>query len=232
MFSMKLYYDTLAPNARAEQICAQHTICFCESGSAVVNGEAIAPIPVADWANGIKGDTVYCIDSVVMQAGPEGAVIWRFELDRDEAVHIAQGEGVDSILKKVRKPQMFALVPNTTWTLTLDSVMNFLGTTGLHSTHGSGIRVLMEGEVSVRSRMGDNGDCSKKGDTWYEEGSYPLVTTTPDDVPASFLRFIIMPYEYMEFHDSGNWLEGKGGLKPSKVKNAWRLLSQQLVTLH
>lgn len=70
----------------------------------------------------------------------------------------------------------------------LDAIVDFEGSTGLHSNPGSGIRCLVQGQLYVESAKGEDSASSMTGDTWYEEGAYPVVTTTEPGVSTTFLR--------------------------------------------
>ena len=83
---------------------------------------------------------------------------------------------------------------------------------------------------SSKQRMPEPGwECSdntKTGDAWYEEGSYPIISTTYGDEPAAFLRGMILPVEYDEYPDTAMWIEGE-----KKVQSSWKNYSQQVIML-
>lgn len=217
MYSLKLYFDTLDPLAKMDPIYSQHSICYILNGSAVINSKKLT----ADECH-------YCQDLVDISAGEQGAVIWRWELERtDHAIHIGTGIGVNSILKMARPIGMFQMVPTGRWMFRLDCIYNCEGCTGLHSHPGSGIRAMVSGHMKVESNVGETSDNDGCGAVWYEEGAYPVISTVADGSIARFMRCMIMPAEYMTCtSESPNWIEGS-----KSVKSDWKGYFQKVVTL-
>jgi hypothetical protein len=185
-------------------------------GAAVVNGQALQ----ADQA-------VYCKDVTSITAGEKGAVIWRWELVRtDEPNNLAWGEGVTSRLRMSRRIRMFELVPTSKWLFRLDCIYNNRGSTGLHSHPGSGIRCMLKGHLRVESDKGESSDNRLTGDCWYEEGSYPLISTSAPVESDDLLRGMVLPPEYARYPDTAIWIEGK---KP--CESDWKSYVQTIVTL-
>lgn len=215
MYSLKLYHETLAPGAKMDYIASQHTLYYVFDGSVTVNGNEMK-----------KDEASYFPDYIDVKAGPQGATIWRWELERtDKAPDIGSGDGVDSIMRMAREPQMFRLLPTGKWLFRLDCIYEFRGTTGLHSHPGSGIRSMLEGYMDAESRVGENSHNVGYGACWYEEGSYPLVSTVPEGKTANFLRGMILPVEYDTYPDTATWIEG------NKAESKWKAYVQQVVTL-
>ena len=216
MYSLRLYEDKILRGAVSEQVKSQHSIVYVVSGSVTLNGEEIE----ADHAR-------YFADLGLIKAEREDAVIWRFELTRTaEPNAFLKGEDITSILKIERRVRMFDLSPRTNWLFRLDCIYDNLGSTGLHSHPGSGIRCLLEGNLHVRGAIGESSDSEKHGDCWYEEGSYPIVSTTYGDKPAAFLRGMILPVEYSKYPDTAMWIEGS-----KSVQSSWKSYEQQVVML-
>ena len=162
LYTLRLYHDSYVPDSRtAEDLEAQHSIAYVLRGSATINGEAVG-----------QDRAVYCKDVAAVVAGPDGAVVWRWELVRtEEPNNIAWGDGIASRLRMSRHIRMFELVPTSKWLFRLDSIYNNRGSTGLHSHPGSGIRCMLEGHLRVESDKGESSDNSITGDCWYEEGA-------------------------------------------------------------
>ena len=217
MYSLKLYFDILAPNAKMDYIDSQHSICYVLKGSAVINGETVA-----------EDGCLYCQDYVDAAACAQGAVIWRWELERTaKFANVGKGEGVDSILKMARPVGMFKLVPTSRWMFRLDCIYNCEGCTGLHSHPGSGIHAMVSGHMKVESNVGETSDNNGCGAVWYEEGAYPVVSTVEEGSVAQFMRCMVMPAEYMTCtSESPNWIEGT-----KSVKSDWKGYFQKVVTL-
>ncbi|MGD9211196.1 MAG: hypothetical protein PVI90_10490 [Desulfobacteraceae bacterium] len=217
MYSLRLYQDLLNANATcAPDLQAQHSILYLYEGEAAVNGQSI------------KTDiAIYCRDIATLAAGPNGAQIWRWDLVRTaQPNNIAKGEGIESHLKMSRRIRMFELVPTSKWLFRLDCIVDNEGSTGLHSHPGSGIRCMIEGQLRVESDKGECSDNKKPGDAWYEEGSYPLISTSDPGNKATFLRGMILPPEYSKYPDTAVWIEGA-----KSCKSDWKSYSQTVVTL-
>jgi len=217
MYTLRLYHDFYAPHSYPEQdLEAQHSITYILKGSATINDVRLT----ADSA-------LYSKDVATVKAGPEGAVIWRWELVRTEAPNnLAKGEGISSHLRMSRRIRMFELVPTSKWLFRLDCIYNNRGSTGLHSHPGSGIRCLLKGHLQVESDKGECSDNRRTGDCWYEEGSYPLVSTSDPGETADFMRGMILPPEYIRYPDTAIWIEGK-----KMCESEWKLYAQEVVTL-
>lgn len=199
MYTLRFYQDEFLPLASARPMEAQHSIVYIYSGSAIINDTEL-------W----KDNALYSADVMNAQAGEDGAVIWRWELVRtEEPNNYAVGAGVKSRLRMSRKIRMFELSPRTKWLFKLDGIYGNTGCTGLHSHPGSGIRCLLKGELNVQGTVAEWSRNNKMGDCWYEEGSYPIVSTTPEGAePADFLRGMILPVEYSKHGDTARWIEG------------------------
>ncbi len=216
MYTLRLYHDFLPAGVEAEPLDTQHAILYVLKGEATINDEVV------------KADTAkYCMDNIRVTAGDVDTVIWRFELIPTEAPKAyMQGRGIKSVLKILRRVRMFELAPRQEWLFRLDCIYNNMGSTGLHSHPGSGIRCLIEGELHVRGVIGEASDNVKLGDTWYEEGSYPIVSTNFSDTPSNFLRGMVLPVEYATYPDTAMWIEGA-----KEVQSEWKSYSQQVVRL-
>jgi hypothetical protein len=217
VYTLRLYHDSYAPDSRtAEDLEAQHGIAYVLKGSATINGEAV-----------VQDKAVYCKDVASVEAGPEGAVVWRWELVRtEEPNNIAWGDGIASRLRMSRRIRMFELVPTSKWLFRLDCIYTNRGSTGLHSHPGSGIRCMLEGHLRVESDKGESSDNSLTGDCWYEEGSYPLISTSDPGETADFLRGMVLPPEYSRYPDTAVWIEGK-----KSCESDWKSYVQTVVTL-
>jgi hypothetical protein len=217
MYTLRLYHDSFAPGSQTdEDLEAQHSIAYVLKGSASINGQALE----ADRA-------VYCKDVTSIEAGPDGAIIWRWELVRtEEPNNLAWGDGISSRLRMSRRIRMFEVVPTSKWLFRLDSIYNNRGSTGLHSHPGSGIRCMLNGHLRVESDKGESSDNSLTGDCWYEEGSYPLISTSDPGETADFLRGMVLPPEYDRYPDTAIWIEGS-----KTCYSEWKNYSQTVVTL-
>jgi|SRR5579859_4802868 len=217
MYSLMKWKDRLAEGATVTPSTpAQHMMVYVASGTATINGVEVP-----------EGSAYYCEDFFAAAAGPKGAELWRWGIARDGAgLGLLDGIGVTSLLRMRRTVKMFELVPTSKWLFRLDCIVEFEGTTGLHSHPGSGIRCLLDGQLRTESEKGEDTNNQTRGDVWYEEGAYPLVSTVDEGRKATFLRGMILPPEYLTYGETGTWIEG------IKAKySVWRPLGQKVVTL-
>ncbi len=177
-YLLKLFHDEIKPNSEViPGVESQLTIIYLYKGLAYINGKAIREDSVA-----------YAEDFATIKTGSKGAILWRWELvPESDPIHLLLGKGVNSVLRLSRKVKMFELVPTSKWLFRLDCIVNHQGATGLHSHPGSGIRCMIKGQLSVRSDKGESLDNTKPGDAWYEEGAYPVASTSDPGKKATFL---------------------------------------------
>lgn len=220
MHQLRLFHDTYAPGAEhASSGPAPHTISYVYRGSATIAGTALD-----------EAGAVYFSDHGPVQAGPGGATVWRWELvDRTAPFGIATGAGVRSTLRMARDVKMFELVPTSTWLFRLDTIIGFQGTTGMHAHLGSGIRCLLNGHLRAESDKGEDSDNREPGDTWYEEGAYPLVSSVDPGIKTTFLRGMVLPPEYLGLQDSPIFLTDNP--EAGATVDGWRALAVQVVSL-
>lgn len=217
MYTLRLYHDDYPPNTRAAQdLEAQHGIAYLLKGSVAINGLSLR-----------QDSATYYKDVASVESDAQEAVLWRWELVRTEMPNnLARGDGIVSRLRMSRRIRMFELVPTSKWLFRLDCIYNNRGSTGLHSHPGSGIRCMLAGHLRVESDKGESSDNRSTGDCWYEEGSYPLISTSDPGETADFLRGMVLPPEYSRYPDTAVWIEGK---KP--CESDWKSYTQTVVTL-
>ena len=216
-YLLKLYHDEFSADIESKPgLEAQHSIIYVWKGSAIINDK------------NFKADTAtYIEDYAAIKAGSKGTVLWRWELVPDtDPIHLLDREGINSALRMSRRVKMFELVPTSKWLFRLDCIIEFQGTTGLHSHPGSGIRCMLDGVLRAVSEKGECSDNVKPGDAWYEEGAYPLISTVDDGLKTTFLRGMVLPPEYTEYPDTAMWIEGV----PAE-KTGWKAYAQKVVTL-
>ena len=216
MYSLRLYQDEVGKNTQCCQLETQHTIIYVLRGSAVINGEAVA----ADAAK-------YCQDVVNIATGDEDTILWRWELvpTASKAGYL-QGSGVKSRLTIGRRVRMFELSPRTKWLFRLDCIYDNLGSTGLHSHPGSGIRCLLKGNLHVRGVIGESSDNEKRRGRMVRGRVLSHYLNHNGDDPAAFLRGMVLPVEYDQYPDTAMWIEGS-----KSVQSSWKGYAQQVVML-
>jgi len=216
-YLLKFYQDGLEPESEVVPgVEAQHSIIYVCKGSACIS------------RNIIEEDTaVYVEDFATINTGSTGAKLWRWELiPENDPLHLLKGKGITSILKMSRKVKMFELVPTSKWLFRLDCIANHEGATGFHSHLGSGIRCLVKGQIRVFSNKGECSDNNLPGDVWFEEGAYPVASTSDPGNKATFLRAMILPPEF-EKNPNTLIIIGKDGTVKSKHKD----YIQKVITL-
>lgn len=219
MYTLRLYQDRLGSTAKTiPDLEAQHSIVYIFEGSATVNGQLLE-----------KDMAVYSRDVTTIEAEPNGAQVWRWELVRtSESNNLAQGEGIKSHLRMSRRIKMFELVPTSKWLFRLDSVFDHEGSTGLHFHPGSGIRCLVKGNLLIESEKGECSNNRQPGDAWYEEGSYPVISTADEGVKTTFLRGMVLPPEFVKYPRTAQavWIEGAKSFKSDR-----KTYLQNIITL-
>jgi len=217
MYTLRLYQDRFTPHANCiPDLEAQHSIVYACDGSITVNGQLLE-----------RDTAVYRQDVSSMEAESDGAWVWRWELARtSEPNNLAQGQGISSHIAMSRRIKMFELVPTSKWLFRLDAILGSDGSTGLHSHPGSGIRCLLEGHMRVESEKGECSDSRRPGDAWYEEGSYPIVSSSDEGEKRSFLRGMILPPEYLNYGETALWIEGR-----KSQKATWKSHVQKVISL-
>jgi len=216
MYNLRLYQDKFSKGASKVTLEAQHSAIYVLRGEVKVNGE-LCP----------EDEAVYTTDIAIIEPMSDDLVLWRWDVVRaEEEKNLAVGEGIESTLALSREVRMFEMAPRTKWLFRLDAIINHMGSTGLHSHPGSGIRCLKAGNLKIEGYIAEESDNRKEGDAWYEEGSYPIISTADEGVKATFLRGMILPIEYAEFPDTAIWIEGT---KP--CKSDWKSYSQEIITL-
>jgi hypothetical protein len=217
MYTLCKWADELAPTTVSNPITdVQHTMIYVARGTATVNGRTLQ-----------EGESAYTEDALILSAGASGATVWRWGLRSDRSgLGTANGAGIASVLRMFRQVKMFEMVPTSKWLFRLDRIVNFEGTTGMHSHPGSGIRCLLSGSLRAESSKGENSYNNRRGDVWYEEGAYPLVSTVDAGDKTTFLRGMILPPEFLDVGETANWI---GGFK-AKFE-AWDRLLDVVVNL-
>jgi hypothetical protein len=160
---------------------------------------------------------------VSVQEASGWSQIWRWELALPNAAPaLIEGTGVLSHLRMSRVITHLALTEGSRWLFRLDQITSAAGRVADRHQHpGPGIRCLVEGTFNVEST-----ECHREltpGDAWWETGPDTVVAWGSTQMPAKFLRGMILPAEW-EGKVTGTWLSGNP--RPSN----WRLLVDKLVT--
>ena len=135
------------------------------------------------------------------------------------------GEGVLSTLRMARVITTLELVEGSEWLFRLDSITSAPGrVTPRHQHHGPGIRCLYQGTFNVQDASEVVQD-RNPGDPWWESGAETVVAWHSRQMPAIFIRALVLPVELVGTM-SNIW---KSDGPPPKAD--WRLLIDQVITL-
>jgi len=197
-FSLNLYHDQLgAAGATSAALASAHRLLYVRHGRAVMNGQVMA----TDAAT-------YCDGPVALQSTGEWAQIWRWELaspDASPAPH--QGKALLSSLRMSRVITSLAMVEGTRWLFRLDQIIHGgERVADRHQHPGPGIRCLLEGTFNVQQDVESHRNLLP-GDAWWETGSDTVVAWGSRQMPARFLRGMVLPVEW-ESKVTGTWLSG------------------------
>jgi hypothetical protein len=186
MYRLKLYHDYYHDFAGSCDLKAQHSMVYVLKGVVEINGERM------ETNNG-----KYYKERMFLSPLEADTVVWRWDLERTEAPdNLAVGEGVESHLIMSREIRMYNLAPGTKWVFMMDSLQDVPHhTTGLHHhPGGSGIRCMVKGSMSIRGKFAEESD-NGPNDAWYEEGSYPIISTSGHD-NMTFVKAMVSHVDY------------------------------------
>jgi hypothetical protein len=216
-FALNLYHDQIgAGGASKSPLPAAYRMLYVRHGRAVINGRTMT----ADEA-------VYCDGPVTVQASADWSQVWRWELALPNTPPaLLDGAGVLSFLRMSRVITHLAMLDKTQWLLRLDQITSAAGRIADRHQHpGPGIRCLLEGTFNVESAESEHN--LTPGDAWYETGPDTVVAWGSPQMPAKFLRGMILPVEW-EGKVTGTWLSGEVS-KPRPGN--WRLLVDKIIAV-
>ncbi len=181
---LRMLRDRLAPGAAlAMPLKAAHRIVYLAEGAATALGDK----PLA------ADEACYSKAAMSLAAGPEGAVVWRWEIARaDAGPGLAHGDGVASdLLLAGPIATVETERDDEGWLMRLDSVAFPPGGCALTHTHrGPGIRCLVSGSIRIDAEGASHG--YGVGEPWYESGPDPVFAQA-GDAPTRFVRVSVLP---------------------------------------
>ncbi len=179
-----LYEDQLSARAEAS-LPAANRFLFCASGA--VRSEITVTQLVL-----VSGGTMFSAEPLTVIAGPDGALLWRWELHRlGEAETMGSMSGA-SVTSRLLLAAELGLDDPDGYLLRGDSVSFPPGGQALTHTHqGAGIRCLLDGSIEIdtkghRTRYGP-------GEAWFEAGPDPVFAQADPAQPSRFIRVLILP---------------------------------------
>lgn len=227
-YYLDYYIDTIPAGASARIGVAKRMI-YVYSGSAAIDGQLIdAPRNAETEAE--SSAALYSDGETQITAGPHGATLFRFDLVEDsKADKPAYGGGATSAMRMSREIWSLAINKGSEWLFRLDYIRNPAGQTAdVHTHEGPGIRALITGTFHV-NQPSEEGRASTAGDPWWETGIEAVISTPSGDVPAKFLRGMVLPKEMSDGRPSGKFLRTFPPSAPGW--QVWALFIDRLVTL-
>lgn len=213
------YKDHLEAGASvAPALAARHRFVYVAAGAATVDGEALDAESVA-----------YGHDAMAINAGRDGAELWRWELTPADAQPIlAAGDGVRSEHLATRPVDTMGIDTRDTWLFRCDSIeMPKGGGAPLHVHPGPGLRCMVYGSMTVD----DKGHVEEygPGEWWYETNVQPIVAKSTGENGNRFVRVMIVAPEFegirtTQFIDPA--APEKNKAKPSK----WLLYADRIIS--
>ena len=215
-FALNLIHDQICTGgAAAQPLAAAHRLLYVRHGRAVINGKTMA----ADEA-------IYCDGPVTLQASADWSQVWRWELALPNAAPaLLDGTNVFSSLRMSRVITHMPLLDGSRWLFRLDQITSAAGRIADRHQHpGPGIRCLVEGTFNAE-QAGHSARNLYPGDAWWETGPDTVVAWGSRQMPAKFLRGMVLPTEW-EGKVTGTWLSPEATRRPSN----WRLIVDKVIS--
>jgi hypothetical protein len=179
---LRLYEDVLSSDAAAVNLPASPRMIFVAHGSVTVAARALR-----------DGAAFGSEDAVTLNAGGEGASLWRWEFVPDNAAAgTLSGHGIAS---REKLSARLDTLPDGPLLLRGESVAFPPGGCAyLHRHQGPGIRCLFEGGIRIDTH--GRSTSYGPGGPWYESGPDPVFAQATDR-PTRFIRVMILPAAYL-----------------------------------
>ena len=216
-FALNFFHDQVgADSASAPALPAAHRLLYVRYGRVVINGLTMN-----------SDEATYCDGPVTLQSSADWSQIWRWELALPNAPPLLlDGTGVLSSFRMSRVITHLAMLDRSRWLFRLDQITSAAGRIADRHQHpGPGIRCLLEGTFNVQSAESERN--LMPGDAWYETGPDTVVAWGSRQMPAKFLRGMILPTEW-EGKVTGTWLSGEAA-RPRPGN--WKLYIDKLIAV-
>ena len=215
-FALNFYHDQIGANgSSAPALAPAPRLLYVRHGRLAINSQAMS----ADQA-------IYCDGPVALQSAGEWSQVWRWELGSpDAAPALHQGKAVLSSLRMSRVITSIGMAEGSRWIFRLDQITHGgEQVADRHQHPGPGIRCLIEGTFNVQQAAESARNLSP-GDAWWETGSDTVVAWGSKQMPAKFLRGMVLPVEW-EGKVTGTWLSGH---RPPS--GTWKLYLDRVITI-
>lgn len=188
-----------------------HRIVYVHHGLATVNDTEVP----ADEA-------VYAKGAVEIEAGVEGARIFRWDLVKGE---YEKPTNVETMVRMSRDVWSLDIEEGSQWLYRLDRINHPAPDPADCHTHpGPGIRALLSGVFDIQ-QTSENGGGEEPGDPWWETGPETVISTPVTEDDVQFLRGMILPVEFEGRPDTADWKRAF-----PKRKSEWKLYVDETVT--
>ena len=129
--------------------------------------------------------------SCALEAGAQGARLWRWELVKTFAAEdsIAPGHSGNSGLKAYHELDLDSHIRYLMRCDRVDFPLGGIAYTHIHA--GPGIRCLLQGELCVQVNVGES--LIQPGESWFESGPDPVLAIASAMHLTSFVRVMILP---------------------------------------
>ncbi|MGI9480701.1 MAG: hypothetical protein ACR2PI_28720 [Hyphomicrobiaceae bacterium] len=179
--ALKLVEDTLMAGASQTLTTARPRALYVAAGSVRIDDADVA-----------SDNGTVTLAAAAVQAGPEGACLWRWEVA--PATAEIETIGAQSCLKM--QAPIFDVDVSATHLLRLDSVAFPPGGCAyLHTHQGPGTRCLIEGRIRIDTE-GHSASCGP-GSPWFEAGPEPVFAQADAEVATRFIRAMVLPKELL-----------------------------------
>ncbi len=183
--TLRLYHDRIGQGQTVAYPGACHRILYCRFG-----GFAISDQPAELVCDAAAHSPV----PVTVTGSMDGAVVWRFELFRNDAPPASQPVGTVSSELKV-EAQLTLDEPHG-YLIRCDSVNFPLGCQIYDHKHaGPGIRCLHSGSLTLDM---DGERCVyESNDAWFETGAHAVTGNSSDKKMTGFIRVMVLPRTFL-----------------------------------
>lgn len=216
-FALNLYHDQIVAGSNSPQLRGANRMLYVRHGAVTVDGHPMKP-----------DDAMYGHDTLTLRPGAEWSELWRWELALPNAAPtLLEGSGVLSRLRMSQVITHLAMVEDSQWLFRLDQITSSAGRIADRHQHpGPGIRCLLQGTFNAE-QAGHSARDIYPGDAWWETGPDTVVAWGSTQMPAKFLRGMILPTEW-EGKVTGTWLSGE--IARPRPGN-WRLLVEKVIAV-
>lgn len=183
-FLLRLYQDTLPANSAQVYLSHAARAIYVVAGNVTVETSLGAQ-------HHVHGTAWVSQESIALNAGQEGAQLWRWELMPMNGTkgELRSAPGTESTCKLAAEIELDTAFE---WLMRIDRVGFPKG--GIAFTHvhqGPGIRCCLHGEITIETE-GRSG-VYRPGEAWLERGHFPVLAPTTEEEETEFIRCMILP---------------------------------------